>query len=137
MNHDEAMQHGLGYAAGREDASGTRTAEVPGDPQMRSGFLAFADAYARAWDDYNTQRRCMMTNCKDAYDQWQATGGRTIWHKGELTLGDEDRAELDRQRPGAFATTEQFTAYRELRDRMQDDAWHALGVPETTETETR
>ena len=133
MNHDEAMQHGLGYAAGREDASGVRTAEVPGDPQMRSGFLAFAQAYAQGWDDFNSGARCSMTNARDAYDRWQESGGRTIWRRGDLTLSEEDRRELDRLRPGAFASTEEFAAYWNLRDRMQDDAWHALFTPETTE----
>lgn len=126
MNRNEAMQHGLGYAAGREDASGTRTAEVPGDPQMRSGFLAFADAYAQGWDDYNAQRRGSMTNCRDAYDQWQATGGRTIFRQGDLTLSEAGRAELDRMRPGAFASSEEFSAHWARRTQMQDDAWHEL-----------
>jgi hypothetical protein len=75
MSKDEAMQHGLGYAAGREDASGTPTVE----PGTRPGFMAFADAYAEGWDDYNSQRRWYMTNARDAYDTWQATAGLTIF----------------------------------------------------------
>lgn len=82
MNKEEAMQHGLGYAAGREDASGKATA---GSTIERSGFAVFAEAYAEAWDEYRNGRRSMMTNARDAYDTWQLTGGETIfkdYHQG-------------------------------------------------------
>jgi hypothetical protein len=75
MTREEALQHALGYAAGREDASGVPTAQ----PGERAGFTAFADAFADGWDEYNTERRDMMTNARAAYDRWQATGGQTIW----------------------------------------------------------
>jgi len=76
MNNPEAAtQHGLGYAAGREDASGVKTVS----PTEAPGFMAFAEAYAAAWDEYNTEARGWMTNARDAYDTWQATGGRTIF----------------------------------------------------------
>ena len=70
MNHSEAMQHGLGYAAGREDASGVPTV---------GGFDAFAAAYAAGWDEYMNAHRGMMTNARSAYDTWQATNGQTIF----------------------------------------------------------
>lgn len=125
MNKNEARQHGLGYAAGREDASGTATATSPAEPH-RSGFTAFAAAFAQGWGDYNTCRRHMMTNCRDAYDQWQESGGLTIFRRGELTLSEDQRAELNRKRPGAFASPEEFAAYWALLDRMQASAWAAL-----------
>jgi hypothetical protein len=125
MNRNEAMQHALGFADGRETGTGTATAISPAYPHT-SGFYAFAEAYAQGWDDYSRQHRSSMTSCRDAYAKWQETGGRTIFSKGDLTLSEADRAELNRERPGAFATTEQFTAYWELRERMQDQAWHEL-----------
>ena len=134
MNHDEAKQHGLGYAAGREDASGTPTAIPPGK-MWRSGWTTFADAYAQGWYDFNAQRRCSMTSCRDAYDRWQESGGRTIFRKGDLTLSEADRAELNRMRPGAFATTGEFTAYWERQAVMQDAAWAVL--MHGTESEAR
>ena len=75
MNTQEAMQHGLGYAAGREDASGIKTIS----PTDAPGFIAFAEAYADGWGDFNAERRHYMTNTKVAYDTWQATDGRTIF----------------------------------------------------------
>lgn len=53
MNQQEATQHGLGYAAGREDASGVRTADR--GHSCRPGFIMFAEAYAAAWGDYNSE----------------------------------------------------------------------------------
>jgi hypothetical protein len=78
MTRDEAMQHGLGYAAAREDASGVKTLPSPEAPG-RPGFMAFADEYAQGWDDYNAERRHYMTNARDAYDTWQKTRGETIF----------------------------------------------------------
>jgi hypothetical protein len=80
MDRNEAMQHGLGYAAGREDASGVLTV-TPEGQEFRSGFLVFAEAYADGWDDYNSGRHFMMTNARDAYDRWQETGGRSIFRE--------------------------------------------------------
>jgi hypothetical protein len=78
MNTEEAIQHALGYAAGREDASSVRT--VHPDPANKgTGFFQFADAYAAGWTAYNSQTRFYMTSCRDAYDTWQATSGRTIF----------------------------------------------------------
>jgi hypothetical protein len=77
MNETEARQHALGYAAGREDASSTRTVRPDGEPY--TGFLEFAHAYAGGWADYNAERRSHMVNCKVAYDTWQASRGQTIF----------------------------------------------------------
>ncbi len=81
MQSEEAIQHGLGYAAGREDVSGVKTAESGETP----GFMAFANAYGAAWQEYNDEKRFYMTNARDAYDTWQATGGQTIFrdHQAE------------------------------------------------------
>jgi hypothetical protein len=78
MLENEAIQHALGYAAGREDASGVKTTE----PDERPGFVAFADAYAAGWAEYRAEKRSYMTNCRDAYETWQATGGITIFRNG-------------------------------------------------------
>ena len=80
MNKSEAMQHALGYAAGREDVSGVKTHNGRDTPDG-SGFIRFAEAFAGAWDDYNNERRGMMTNARDAYDSWQRTNGRTIFDR--------------------------------------------------------
>jgi hypothetical protein len=81
MRKDEAMQHGLGYAAGREDASGAKTADPTGDSV---GFMRFGEAYASGWDDFNGEKRSYMTNARDAYETWQATRGQTIF-RDEIT----------------------------------------------------
>jgi len=78
MNTDQAMQHGLGYAAGREDASGVRTVAAASAPDG-VGFMAFAEAYAAGWTDYNRDMRHFMTNARSAYDAWQETGGVSIF----------------------------------------------------------
>lgn len=78
MTKEEAMQHGLGYACGREDASGVPTVKGP-DPEAITGWYEFAKAYAQGWDDFNRQQSGYMTNCRDAYDAWQASEGKTIF----------------------------------------------------------
>jgi hypothetical protein len=76
--HESAIQLALGYAWGREDAGGTVTAgPASGTPQIPSS--AFADAFAQGQDEYDTERRGMMTNVRSAYERWQATNGQTIW----------------------------------------------------------
>jgi hypothetical protein len=80
VTKEEAMQHGLGYASGREDGSNVRTVDSPGT-ECRMGWMHFAEAYAQAWDDFNHERRGYMTNCRDAYDAWQASEGRTIFKR--------------------------------------------------------
>ena len=75
MKYAEALQHGLGYAAGREDAS----AVVTVSPDTRGGFHAFAEAFATAWAEYEAGERSYMTNAESAYDTWQRTAGQSIW----------------------------------------------------------
>lgn len=82
MRVEEAKQHALGYAAGREDASGVKTVPAADRPVL-PGFLTFADAFAQGWDDFNNERRFSMTNAQAAYEAWQASEGRTIF-KDEL-----------------------------------------------------
>jgi hypothetical protein len=74
------MQCALGYAWGREDASNARTYE----PAGTTGSCAFAEAFAQGWDEYNQERRGMMTNVRSAYERWQASSGATIF-------GEHDR----------------------------------------------
>jgi hypothetical protein len=78
MNMRDAEQHALGYAAGREDASSTRTVA----PGKMPGFMAFADAYAKAWDRYNREVVWFVPNARDCYDAWQASGGTTVYRLG-------------------------------------------------------
>lgn len=78
MTKAQAMQHGLRYAAGREDASGVKTV-APAGSQLGDGWHAFAVAYAQGWDDYNEGRRHMMPSARSAYGTWQASGGTTIF----------------------------------------------------------
>jgi hypothetical protein len=79
MQATEAMQHGLGYAAGREDASGEKTAALPD----HVGFIAFATAYARGWSRYNAETMHFMVSARDGYDAWQASNGQTIYRLAE------------------------------------------------------
>lgn len=87
MNKNEAMQRALGYAWGREDASGQLTA---GDPNATT-TCEFATAYAAGWEDYNTEKRGNMTPVRDAYERWQATGGRSIFRDGDSTQDQQAR----------------------------------------------
>lgn len=92
MNKEEAMQHGLGYAAGRED--GTRTPTVPPAGVLTadcSPYIEFAKAYALAWDEYNRGKRWSMTNCRDAYDRWQSSGGVSIFGEDDTTEAQQAR----------------------------------------------
>lgn len=78
MLKNEALQHAIGYASGREDTSNIPTVPSLEHPD-RAGWMAFADAFAKGWDDYNADRRYWMTNARDAYNTWQASNGRTIF----------------------------------------------------------
>jgi hypothetical protein len=93
MTHEEALQHALGYAAGREDASGVRTKTAPrtvrGAPA--GGWLDFGDAFAQGWDDYRAERRHNMINVKDAYNAWQASDGVTIFPWAPFITGATPR----------------------------------------------
>jgi hypothetical protein len=82
MDSNEARQHALGYAAGREDSSGERTAAPAlsiADMAGCSGFIEFAEEYARGWDRYRREAFHYMPNARDAYEAWQASGARSIY----------------------------------------------------------
>jgi len=80
MNSEEAMQCALGYAWGREDASGILTTGPAGlAGSVPAGWAGFAAAYAQGWDEFNSGRRGSMTSVASAYDRWQATRGATIF----------------------------------------------------------
>lgn len=78
MTKEEATQHALGYACGREDASGIETAHYLAD-RYKIGWLEFGFAFGNGWDDYNRGLRFYMTNARDAYERWQESDGRTIF----------------------------------------------------------
>jgi hypothetical protein len=90
MTELEALQHGLGYAAGREDGN-----DDQGTVKTAISFDAFARAYAAGWADYREGRRGFMTNCRDAYNTWQRTDGKTIF-RDDAVLISEDKAEAAR-----------------------------------------
>lgn len=93
MTHDEAIRTGLGYAWGREDASGVLTV---GDPNRVTTY-EFAEAYAEGWDDYNSQKRCDMTNVRSAYDHWQSSKGESIFSLDNTTEAQRIRHEAWRR----------------------------------------
>jgi hypothetical protein len=128
MNYDKAEHLAMGYAWGREDASGTKTA-VPGERFL--GDLAFAEEYAQGYDDFNSGRRCSMDNVRAAYEHWQASGGRSVFARGDLTLSENGRDELHRLWHAAMSWgSGDTTAYYARRAELQDAAWDAAGRPE-------
>lgn len=107
MRHEEAMQHALGYAAGREDASGLPTKPGLADLQQPA-FFAFAEAYASGWDRYNDEGLHFMVSARDAYDAWQASNGESIYR-----LASQSPYTL-----AALAATGYAPAKRALSDRF-------------------
>ena|ERR1017187_2960238 len=74
VKRSNANDLALGYAWGTEDGTGIKTASaIEGH-----GPFAFAEAFANAWEDYNQERRGMMTSVTSAYRTWQDTNGATI-----------------------------------------------------------
>jgi hypothetical protein len=122
---DEAKRTALAYAWGREDASGTPTA-VPSGGAAAGGDWAFSEAYAQGQLDYNEQRRGDMIPVRDAYANWQDSGGKSVFRRGELTLSDIKRTELREHWPDLDRSPEAYAAYYALRDQMQAAAWDAL-----------
>ena len=118
---EQAFERACGYASGREDASGTKTVPAPGSKRgPDSGWLDFADAFAQAQDDYNNERRFVMTNCKAAYERWTSSGGRTIFEDALPLPGPESEAAL----------------YREARDWIAD-CWDDVDVASLSDAEIR
>ena len=134
MTPDEARNKALGYAWGREDARedfSKLVHAVFGAPTATrgvysSGSLAFADAYARGQDDYDHQRRGSMITLREAYANWQDSGGRSIFARGELTLGEDERAELRGLWPTWFSGDDGRSAYYARQAELQAAAWDAL-----------
>ena len=134
MTRDEAKRTAMAYAWGREDesrenarredpaAEGTPTVAPAG---QISGDWAFSEAYAQGQDDYNSQRRGSFIPIREAYDNWQASGGRSVFKRGELTLGENERAELRSLWPSFMAGSSGQSAYYTRQDQMQAAAWDA------------
>ena len=70
MTRNEARLLALGYAWG--------TGEYVKSPDMRAGDCLFADAFATIYDDYEHNRRGSKPSLEDAWETWQASGGRTV-----------------------------------------------------------
>jgi len=120
---DEAKRTALAYAWGCEDTSGTVTVAPAGSV---SGDWAFSDAYAQGQDDYNSERRGDFLPVRDAYRNWQASDGRSVFPRGGLTLSDSQRRALRESWPDMTSRPEAFAAHYQLREAMQEQAWDAL-----------
>jgi hypothetical protein len=131
MEHDKAENLAMGYAWGREDASGTATAGDSQNP-FRTGYLAFAEAYAQGYDDFNNGRRCSMNNVRAAYEHWQASGGRSVFARGDLTLSEAGRDELHKMWHEAWGWggSKDTSAYYARQAELQDAAWNATAASE-------
>ena len=88
MDTEHAMTAGLNYAWGREDASGMPT--LNGVSKDTPSF-AFSMAYAQGWDDYNQEKRGNMIPVRDAYQNWQASGGTRVFKPGDSTAEYRER----------------------------------------------
>ena len=90
MRPDVALATGQAYAWGREDASGVLTRSAPGNGNTPS--WEFGKAYAQGWADYDAERRGSMPTVRDAYRQWQESGGAGIFRRGDSTAECQARA---------------------------------------------
>lgn len=124
MRTDRAERLASGYAWGREDASGTRTAAT----DDRDGSYLFARAYAAAQDDYNRERRGSMMTVRDAYARWQDSGGRTIEdeHDFEAHLLGQARTWIAGRFPDTDTAVMSDQAIRSGMDRHHDGGWTAF-----------
>jgi hypothetical protein len=120
---DEAKRTAMAYAWGCEDTSGTATVTPPG---ANSGYWAFSDAYAQGQDDYNEQRRGDFLPVRYAYGNWQASGGRSVFKQGELTLDEAGRTELRGLWHDWVTSDNGHDAYYARKAELQDAAWNAL-----------
>ncbi len=80
MTKDEATQLALGYAWASEDVSKVPTA----GPADRVTTLAFAEAFAHGWSEYNSERQWFMIPVRDAYVNWQASAGASIYSREQI-----------------------------------------------------
>jgi hypothetical protein len=120
MTPDEAKWLALGYAWASQDSTGTPAATPAG---ATDGETAFGSAFAAAWADYNAQRRGMMLPVRDAYANWQASNGRSVFRQGDLTLTDAQRALL--RRLWDEETDPRKPEYYAMRENMQRTLWLA------------
>ena len=67
-----------GYAWGREDVSGIVT-------KGEAGSFTFAEAFQAGYDDMDAGKRGFMIPTRDAYDNWQASNGASIFKAGDTT----------------------------------------------------
>jgi hypothetical protein len=130
---DEAKRTAMSYAWGREDESEESAALVRTKTAYRrdagqiAGDWAFSEAYAQGHDDLNAGRRVDMLPVREAYRNWQASAGKSVFERGKLTLSDDQRAELRAAWPEQLALAGAYQAYYELETQFQDEAWAALG----------
>ena len=75
MTPQEALSTALGYAWGREDASGTRTVS----PTDAPGSLTFAEAYQKRQAAFIAEDCYWMPSVPSAYGAWQAAAGLPDW----------------------------------------------------------
>jgi hypothetical protein len=79
MSNREYLRHqATGYAQGREDVSGIVT-------KGEAGSFTFAEAFQAGWDDMDAGKRGFMIPTRDAYDNWQASNGASIFKAGDTT----------------------------------------------------
>lgn len=128
---DEARRTAMAYAWGREDQSGLDNPDGIKTPTVTpagqiSGDWAFSEAYAQGQDDLNNERRGDFIAVQDAWANWQASGGRSVFKRGELTLSDAQRWELRGLWPSFWDDDNDTSAYYARRDQMQDAAWETL-----------
>jgi hypothetical protein len=123
MTPDEARRTAMSYAWGAEDYSNTKTVTPAGGI---SGDWAFGEAYAQGQADYDAERRGSMISVQDAYRNWQDSGGKSVFKRGDLTLSDARRRALRESWPDLTRAPEAYQAYYDLRDQYQDEAWDAL-----------
>jgi hypothetical protein len=127
MTPDEARRTAMSYAWGYEDASReSGNGVVTAKGGEISGDWAFGEAYAQGQDDYDAERRGNMISVQDAYRNWQDSGGKSVFKRGDLTLSDARRRALRESWPDLTRAPEAYTAWWTLRDEYQDEAWDAL-----------
>jgi hypothetical protein len=88
MNANEALQLALGYAWGCEDSTDVKTAT---DSDVAVGTSQFADAYAKAQDEYDNEQRGHMVPVQVAYKNWQESRGSRIFDTYTDSLTSAER----------------------------------------------
>jgi hypothetical protein len=124
MNVSRAEGLASGYAWGREDATGVRTATT----DDRNGSYLFSRAYGHAQAEYNNGRRTHMMSVQDAYARWQATSGMTVEdkHSFEWHVLTAARSWIADQFPETDATSLTDQEVRSGMDRWWIGGWPAF-----------